>query len=69
MISPGQAICGLIAAEFPGWEVSRLPVWPMWGAWRQSPDGRQRQLLVAPSPAELLGKLRAVRGEVRDGGV
>jgi len=50
-----------LAAEFPAWQIGVIPgTLGMWAAYRQSPDGRHRRLIVAPSSPELLGRLRAI---------
>jgi len=47
-----------LAAEFPQWEIAVVPAGPMWSAYWQSPDGRRRRYIVAPSAEQLLGTLR-----------
>jgi hypothetical protein len=50
----------VIAAEFPDWEIARLPG-PLeaWSAFWSAPDGRSRRYIIKGSPGELLTALRA----------
>jgi hypothetical protein len=47
-----------LAAEFPAWQSGPVADGVMWGAYWQTPDGRHRRYIVAPSAVQLLGALR-----------
>ena len=42
LASAGRAL----AAEYPEWQVAVVPAGPMWAAYWQSLDGRQRRYIV-----------------------
>jgi hypothetical protein len=53
-----------LATEFHQWAVSVTPGGlGMWGAYWQSPDGRHRRYIVAPSAPQLLAALRGRAAE------
>jgi hypothetical protein len=58
---PSPIACLVI--EFPGWDIRLTPNTAMCSAYWQSEDGRSRPYIVADTPAELLERLRAIRGE------
>lgn len=63
MTGEGSVIAALVR-EFPGWQITVRPAGlRLCGAYRQSEDGRHRRYVVAPTPGELLEKLRAIRQE------
>jgi hypothetical protein len=61
------ASLAVIAAEFPGWDVTVRPAGlAVIAAYWQSQDGRHRRYIVAASSAELLAALRQA-GQVTTG--
>jgi hypothetical protein len=51
-----------LASAWPGWMISRGPV-GTWQAYRSSPDGRSRRIIVERTPRELDAAIRRAEAE------